>query len=823
MSFTKLASKQTLTNYTQGDYRPCFFDNPNNNLASVDFSTRFFSSEDAEYTLLNDEFSFAYLREDKLRIIKATDSNNRLIAFDKFLDFFSLSIESTNIFKTGKYISRVFRPTRFGGFYKNLAVEINASIPIKKVDGLSIISVELAKSLGFTSAIPNMSAQFTMFFDGGLVKGHCVFSDSINADVIIYGLENIKTEIRFNSDLYYLAIEPVKLSPNLRLDIQSMLNLWELFGQEQFFSWAVRGVNQFRQDLMGGDLNNRLDDFDDIYPIEYENESWTLKKTLWHKIDYRCFPGLVRQAWSLYRKSIINYADNSKGMPVFRIPVPGGMRGYFRIDIRNHNCYGDLHSTTCSTEVEVDRFGNIWINPSIIEEFLAIKGGADLDDSAGIIPLDNGKAVIYRNPNQYGEYGIHTINYIDCSPSSVNSIVGSIPLKKREPEESTSLLLSGNKLYDRFFMDNIIQKHVFPYTRENLIRTYVKIATNSANVGLAANAEMIRSSIGITEKNLMNNMIAQYNWNLERVIDSTVKEGLSCENDMKAVNDMTFFVVEQKIPIAKSIKHRFPEKMIAHLNSSDYHPLDELFEAINLLIRKADLDILGSGSVSKGNRIKGFIDNLEVPIVAIGLSNISNTMTDAAINLYKDYNRSIAIMMDETKNLPEWEREIKRRQSIEIIQNNLIAAFGDYSESEKREIVKCWAYEIYRGDRAVHDSILWMNGVADYTIKMLADVGIAYHVKHNGSIKRFHEVKTDHYKATLVRLWSKEELCASSFLNEASVLICDGKALLGAKELFIGDECLISDGVYNISKVVQAVSRKSRGMLLRNSVTLYLD
>ena len=40
---------------------------------------------------------------------------------------------------------------------------------------------------------------------------------------------------------------------------------------------------------------------------------------------------------------------------------------------------------------------------------MEVKGGADQDDSVAIIPVEDGRAVIYRNPNQYGEYGIHKI------------------------------------------------------------------------------------------------------------------------------------------------------------------------------------------------------------------------------------------------------------------------------------------------------------------------------------------------------------------------------------------------------------------------------
>ncbi|MBZ0184467.1 MAG: hypothetical protein K8F60_18555 [Melioribacteraceae bacterium] len=823
MSITKIYSDTVKSNHCQGSYRPRYFDYTEFRLTEVIFESVFFKDSDPEMKLLQSNFSFAYLREDKLRTIQAFDSNNEMVEFEKFTDRLKIDIQSTNLFKTGKYLSRIFRPSRYGGFYKGIRILNNHSIPGSKIDGLSLISVDLAKSLGVNDAVPNQSAQFTLFYKGGLVKGHCVYSDKITADVVIYGSDNIKSEIRFNSDHFYIAIEPVKLSNQLRLDIQSMLNLWSLFGQEQYFTWAVNGINQFQRSLKAGDLSKWFDNLSEIKPSQYDETAWTLQKAIWHKIDYRMFPGLVRQAWSIFRKSILSYAENSKSTPVFRIPVPEGKRGYFRLDIRKHNQNGDLQKSEMVTNTELDRFGNIWIHPDIIEDFLAVKGGADLDDSAGVIPIEDGKAVIYRNPNQFGEYGIHSISYDGFSPSVVNKVIGYVPYKKQLITKSDKKQkLTGNRLFDKYAA-KVSAAATISYTRDNLIRTYAKISTNSANVGLAANAEMIRSSIGISNKSLMKMLIRNYNWNLERVIDSTVKEGMNCDDDMAAVSDMQTFVVENSIPLPKSIIHRLPERLSDKALTADYHPLDELFEAIKLLIHKADIDILGSGSVSKGNRVRGYIDTLEIPLIQIGIANNSNQMLDAAVNLLSDYNKSVAVMMDRTEDLPVFVREIKRREEIETIQQSLLEQFNQYTESERIDIIKCWAYEIYRSDRAVHDSILWIRGIADYTIQMLANIGVAHHIKRNGSINRYHEIKPNEHKVDTIRLWSKESIDASALSKEASVLIENRKALIGDSELNVGDECIIRDGIYSISRTVQSISRKNRGVVLRNSITLYLQ
>jgi hypothetical protein len=153
----------------------------------------------------------------------------------------------------------------------------------------------------------------------------------------------------------------------------------------------------------------------------------------------------------------------------------------------------------------------------------------------------------------------------------------------------------------------------------------------------------------------MKSYMKQFNWNLERVIDSTVKEGISSSEDMEAVGLMIEKIIDDKIPTANSLVHRFPEKKQSLVTLAENHPIDEMLEAIKMLIKYTDKEILGEGSVSKGNRIKGYIDRIEIPITEIGIANIENQMIDAAEALLKSYNREMAIMLDQTKKLNDYD------------------------------------------------------------------------------------------------------------------------------------------------------------------------
>ncbi len=825
--YKAMPMKAIESNAVQGKYTPKFFELQQFNLSRAVFNSHFFEEADVEKEIVAGEWSFAFLRESKLRTVDLYDAQGK-IPFDQFLNRVGISVRSTNLFKTGKYLSRVFRPAKYGMFFKELDVHINDNPALegKVTDGISLISLALAKSLGWTDAEANKSAQFTLFFGQGLVKGHCVVSDKIQHDIVIYGKQNIKEEIRFVADCAYVAIEPVKLSSTLRMDIQSLLNLWELFGDEQFFKWARTGIERFKRDLMSGKLSEQLDDFDTISREDYENETWLLKKAIWHKLDYRQFPGLMRLAWQMYRNSLLRYAERS-GSVSFRIPVMGGRRGYLRVHLREHDAEGSFPLTDNKTIL--DRYGNLWISAANIEKYCAILGGGDQDDQVAVIPLEDGKALLYRNPNQNGEYVIADIEYDGVEVNEFNVLKGHIPQKEIIPEAKAVKETVSNSLIAKYLLEKEYKEQILEYTRANLLRTYSKISTNGANIGVVANAEMLRSAIGITKPALAKRLTKLYPWNLERVIDSVVKDGVSCGEDLNAVENLISHILENGVEIPKCLSSRISEKKRDGTVVARKHPVDELLDAVKFIVNAADREILGSGSVSKGNRIPGLIDRAEVPIIEIAQSNFGNPLFDTAITLLKAYNRQMAILLDLTKDLEQEERENQRRIGIEKIQLGLLECMKKYSGDERAGIVKSWAYEIYKSDRAVHDSILWigstdgLRGTGEDAIEMLANIGLALAVKKNGCVKRINEMKDGAREILSVRIWSRDELTDEMFSDVHAINVIGKEVRAGKLILFLGDEATISNGNYSIRQVSHSYSRKHGGYRLKNSMNLLLN
>jgi len=823
--------KAVENNASTGRYSPMFFDLEEFNLGKVEFNSLFFTESDVESQILKGNYSFAYLREDKLRTIDLYISEGEKISKDEFLTKLSISVQSKNLFKTGKYLSRICRPTKYAGFYKDLKVHYNDNPEFqnKCTDGISIISLELAKNLGWSNAQNGKSAQFTLFSNRGLVKGHCVISSKITCDAIIW-THNVKEEIRFTKDCTYVSIEPVKISDSVKMDIQSLLNLWGLFGEDQYFSWAKDGIEKYKNDLVSGKLAEMLDDFDDITPRDYEKEAWTFKKAIWHKIDYTRFPGLMRLGWQMFRKSILHYAER-KGTPVFRIPVPSAYRGYLRCDLRNHDNYGNFTSVVPAGSMHLDKYGNLWFNKEDAEEYLSILGGADQDDSVVIIPIEDNKAVVYRNPNQYGEYLIVNLMHDDeIIINAVNKLVGHVTQIKPRKESNLNAVRECicNPFIEKYLSEHIIQNNYIEFTQTNLLRTYSKISANTSNIGIVANAEMIRSAIGINDPDKQKELNDLYPWNLERVIDSVVKDGISCSDDLSAVENMYKHIIANKYELPTTLLKRLPESKGCEAVPANNHKLDELFEAVKFLVKQADLDILGEGSASRHNRINGLIDQCNVPLIEIGTSNLNNPMNDCAQNYMGIYNRKIGALLGRTSNLPSETREIVRSKEIEQIQRQLLQDLNCFSTQERIEIIKSIAYNIYKGQGFVHDSILWisdkgeLNGTADIMIEMIANMELAAHVNSNDIVSRFYEKREPYSESRAIRVWSKSKLSCEHLSETTEILISQEQALIGETLLNIGEEVKIEDGIYLVKSIAPSISRKN-GSILSNSLTIYLS
>lgn len=801
-------------NLNQGNYKPWFFCKESFALSKVHFSSEEKSHQSA-LGFFNNNHSFTYIR-DVIRHIDAYDLDGYKIDFNNFLNRFHLSINSANLFKCGKYLSRIFRSTRYGEHLNNLNIHINKNYNLKLVDGISLISIDLAKRVGWFDVKPNKSAQFTLLFNEGLVKGHCVVSDKISNDVIIYE-GNIKKDISFN-DGYFVALEPVKLTRKANLDSQTLPNLWELFSPEQYLDWFISSVEKFKSDLVNGKVTDWLDDIDSLEIADLD-ENFILQKAVRHNIDYRKYPGLMRSAWNMFYKSLVKSANRKDSSPDFRIPILFAYRGYLRIDIRNHDSEGNF---TCSDDsFTLDKFGNLWVNQNILIDTFKVLGGADQDDNVAIIPLPENKAVIYRNPNQFGEYQIIEIKYESIEITQTAKIMGSVPVKKIKEAKTVKDKAAYNNKFIQQYFQKVKEVDRLEYNQFWLAKTIFSLNNNEANIGLAANAEMLLASIRIINKKLFNQLCKSFSWDLEKIIDSTVKDGLDVSEQINIVKQFFQHIADNKISIPKVFLNRVPQSVRDKVNTLANHPIDQLYEAIKIIIESVNTEIIGKGIAGK-DRQKGLIDFIEVPVREIIKVCNDNPMEDISNDLMRKYNYCIAQLITATEKIVDLvEREEKRKQGIEAIQEKLKISLEEFTEEERLLIVQNFMIRTYLSSKSVHDSIIWNKYISDYAIKLIISAGLGQQIIFNGKAHRQNAKKELSTDKTAIRVWSKDAVTVGDFTEAREVIIIGSKVLLSDKELNLGDECKITDGVYNVYHITQATSKKT-GQFLKNSLTILI-
>lgn len=392
--------------------------------------------------------------------------------------------------------------------------------------------------------------------------------------------------------------------------------------------------------------------------------------------------------------------------------------------------------------------------------------------------------------------------------------------KIKETELHKYKITYTNKFIKQYFQK--VKEHSnIEYNQFWLAKTLLSINNNDANIGLAANAEMILASIRITNKKLFNQLSKSFNWNLEKIIDSTVKDGIDVSEEMNIVRKFFQHIADNRIAIPKVFLNRIPQSLKDKVIVIENHPIDQLYEALKVIIESVNKEIVGKGVAGK-EREKSLIDYIEMPVGDMLKVCRENPFEDLSNELMRKYNYAIAQLITYTENISDClEREEKRKLGIERIQEQLKVSLEQYSEEERLLIVQNFMIKTYLSVKSVHDSIIWNKYTADYSIKLIISAGLGQQITFNGRAHRQNAVREISSDKQAKRLWSNEEIKAEDFQAVKELILLEGKVYLDSKELNLGDECKINDGVYNVYAVSQAISKKT-GKYLKNSITILI-
>lgn len=318
-----------------------------------------------------------------------------------------------DITKAAKYLGRILRPYRYWTMdtpsMEIQHLEVNAFL-----DGFtaSVDHSYCRQQLGVPDPQIGERLEITVISHNGMLKGHGVVGDHDDTDVILFG-DQYKRIVR-GSKLRWFGVEVLHGSEEAYLDIQTLVNLGtSVFPAPMLQDWitdtvktSILRTKHARLPRILRDLRVLLRD-----PSKLSADRWCLRRMARHEL-HAMLPVMLRKTWAFHRSSI-------QKLGKLRIAIPGAVRRYVTPDLN-----GDVKPGSITIHG-----ASFFISGDDAEWFHQLHGGSDSDDSFVIIPINADRALLYRNPNQLGEWSVMRIQDSDISFPVVNEL--NLPIAQR--------------------------------------------------------------------------------------------------------------------------------------------------------------------------------------------------------------------------------------------------------------------------------------------------------------------------------------------------------------------------------------------------------
>ncbi len=339
-----------------------------------------------------------------------------------------LSLEK-GAFVLSKRISRVMRPHLVSGFFEPDQVQI-AYLKLdnegaKVWDGAGLISRKMLQKMALSDDLSpakrarlerelnhTQRVEFTLMTAKGQDKGHAIVIDDLEADFILP--QDTKEEIRLDNEQTFVGISFVHGHDDMRLDIQSLINLHPFFQEKQLLGWLRDEGDLFLRSIEDGSIADMMARIDQHTTIE-DITSWHVREYLVSGGQPMWFGGIVKSLANQHLRRL-----NHSTLEKLRLPIPGGRYYVMPAGVGRQ---GGLKLDVPRGHVHIDRRrGTAWVNDedwltlpdsperpgSPGEGIAGILGGADNDDALWVFPFEDHdgqhKVLAWRSPNQVGEY-----------------------------------------------------------------------------------------------------------------------------------------------------------------------------------------------------------------------------------------------------------------------------------------------------------------------------------------------------------------------------------------------------------------------------------
>lgn len=558
----------------------------------------------------------------------------------------------------------------------------------------------------------------------GQDKGHlAVFEDDeLAADFVLP--QDTKGEVTLEDGTVFIGFYPVHHADTMRLDIQSLVNLWGFFTHDKLMKWLDEEGQLFLQGIQNGKvarIMGRIDQTDVGQGDEAFDAicNWYIREYLASGGDVMWFGSIVKGLMNQHLKRL-----NASTLNRFRLPIPGG-RYYIMVDE-----IGKRLVESGYVELDSDS-STAWVNAEDWVTYIAdVLGGADQDDAVWVFPFEDyglHQLLIWRSPNQLGEYVVleptsesdvlvwETATGVNNSPNYPGMNINALPPRIDTIEPNYMGLVDARTAGG-------LGEWLSDYSIEGMDYTLNRARQNRGALGAYCNALLLaRALYGV--------LPAQPPAPLEEVIDGSVKNG----TDLGAVKAWCLRASRRIVETRKAVPARLQDRLslardegktpLIPVTSTD-HWFDRLVNGIEEHIRYIEIE--------RDELMTQTVPPLEV----FNIGYLSDARLQAGSRLNQTY----------TASLP-W---VKRRkspndsQSIEDILNKAYQTTVQYLEQTSRgnvqaqyELLLAAAAHYYSNPAHIgRDESIWQvgpknphtglreSGIAQQMIQALREAGV---------------------------------------------------------------------------------------------------
>ncbi len=628
-----------------------------------------------------------------------------------------------------KRLSRIMRPYTLGGYFPRDAVHIDYLDNLDRAgqqvwDGAGLISHRMLERLGIAGDSEAHQAhwqaavrragrvEFTLMTSRGQDKGHAIIADQLLADFILP--RDTKPSVKLRGSEVFVGIQLVHGHPDMRLDIQSLINLYPFFSIEQLARWLADEGNLFLRAVASGQVGEAMARVDRTTTID-QLRDWPLREYLVSGGDPRWFGYPVRSLMNQHLERL-----NHSTLGKLRIPIPGGRYYVMPVGVgqqadvardvpRGHICIDPDYSTAWVNDAD-------WVQLAGSDAGIAaILGGADNDDALWVHPFTDydgqHQVLAWRSPNQVGEYVM-----LKPTPDSDPLVWATPDGDIQYPAgDSRQLMLRIDTMTVNYL--NLVDSSTAgglgegqPYSIDVMDTTLERAQANRHVLGAYCNLLMVAKAV-------YGQLPTHPPAPLEDVIDGSVKFGTDLSPIMEWIQEAVRRILRQGKPIPTLLQPRLGVAWMMDATvpapvTSQGHWLDDLVKVVQEHITHitARRDALAQATMPPAAVFDQAFSEPEW--ISIG-SQLNQTYT---ATLHRRLRQSA------TSGLTG--------DDYMAIQASLTAFLGRYPPEVHTDIVRGAMVSLYLNDTLGSDAGLWLRGTSDdgglaaLTLKALREIGV---------------------------------------------------------------------------------------------------